>query len=231
MDVGLETQEVDSLEARTQAVIEKLKGKPIIRDALELQAEKSPQNLRYHDGKAHPKDVLHEIILFATKDGVSDERFLEILAIDAVYHDIGFLDQYAKNEGVGAEKTKEAMRKTGQYSEEEIRIVGEDIEDTEVLFEDGVLKQRQARNRSGKYLLDADVSNLGRVDFSEKSKLLFEELTLQSPNNPPNEVNFLKATYGFVKNHQWQTEAAQKLRQAQQDINVQNLGQQLGEAT
>jgi hypothetical protein len=237
MDAKVELNQQDSLETRTQRYVESLIAKPIIAKALYEQANPEvvgakslSEKLRYHNLNIHPNDVLHEIVLFMLKDGVEGLRLMELRAIEAVYHDWGFLKQYGKNEKIGSEEAKRNMRESREYTEDEIKEVGENIEDTEVDMVDGVLRQRTPRNHSGRFLLDADVSNLGRKDFFEKSLLLLEEIKLQNPTNLFSEDGFLKTTYGFIKNHKWLTEAAQISRQHQQDINIQELGQRLDKA-
>lgn len=169
---------------------------------------------------------MDDAIHFAIKDRIEDDHFLELLGIAATFHDTGFLDRYPANEEFGVKRATQAMRKAG-YPIKDIEIVRVAIEDTQVDMVDGILKQRIARNQLGKYLLDADVGNLGRPDFRHKSDLLFEEVQVQNPDTVLDKNKFLKTGYYFVKNHQWQTLAALNLRQAQQELNVLALKEEL----
>lgn len=230
MDTIEGIQTPDLLESRASQVVGRLKEKPIIGDTLAMLRKELPKNLRYHgvvEGeKPHAEDVVDDAILFAVKDGIEDEHFLELLGITATFHDAGFIDQYPANEKFGAQRAAQAAREAG-YAEEDIKMVVESIEDTQVDMIDGVLKQRVARNQLGKYLLDADVGNLGRTDFRHKSDLLFEEVQGQSPDRVIDKDKFLQTAYNFIKSHQWQTLAAFNLRQAQQELNVQALKEEL----
>lgn len=232
----LEAEEAETLEGKTAVVAARLKSLPIIRDIFARLRKKLPDNLRYHrefedeEGYRHTEDVLHETILFALADGISDEHSLELLGIAASYHDAGFLTQFSNNEEIGAGMAVEAMKQNGGYTEEDREIVLQAIMATKVEMVDGVLRQRPAPdgNRLAGYLLDADLSNFGRPDCREKSDLVFTELVSQNPENSLEKQAFLKATYGFISNHQWKTDAAKRLRSVQQQINIQALGQELG---
>ena len=232
-----ENQSKETLEQKKNIVIDELKQLPIINDMLlKLRAE-LPKNLKYHaesegeeEGITHTEDVLNETILFAVADGISDKHSLELLGIMTVFHDAGFLVKYTANEPEGAKMAVEAMRATGNYSEEDCKLVSDGIEATAVDMIDGVLKQRSAPNTLSGYLLDGDLSNFGREDFRHKSDLVFAELQLQNPDRQMDKTAFLKATLGFILNHEWNTTAARNSRSNQQLINAGNLGREVGQA-
>lgn len=156
-----------------QRTEEMLRGFPIIATILQRLRAELPSTLTYHTA-AHTDDVFHEVILFAMLDDVPP-RQLELLAIGAAYHDSGFLRQMQANEVVGAGIAAEAMRADGSYSDEEIRTVVAMIEDTLVRPVEGGLAQIPSQEIS-KYLLDADLSNVGREDFFDKSELVRTEI-------------------------------------------------------
>lgn len=228
-----ETETLKSLEAEASKIVDQLKQMPIIGRILEKLRKDLPKDLRYHieseeeNGIRHSEDVLGEAILFAVADGQTDERFLELLGIAAVYHDAGFLIKYDANEDFGANMAETDMRETGEYEEDEIDMVTQAIKATKVELKDGILKQGYAPNLLAAYLLDADLGNFGRGDFRGKSELLFEELQLRNPQKPPNKDEFLLGTHNFIKNHEWHTKAAKRLRFGQEQLNIQNLGHEL----
>ena len=161
-----------------------------------------PDTLFYHT-IVHTKDVLCESLKFGILGGLSD-RQLELLAIAAAYHDSGYLVRMEDNEIIGAESAENAMREAGTYSDAEIKLVSDMIIDTK-LNDLGSLFVRTISSELAEYLLDADLSNLGREDFFKKGELLKKELNL-SP-----EV-FHTLTLKLIENHEWQTTAAEKLR-------------------
>jgi len=229
-----ELESLDVFETRTKQVLVELNSKPIIADMLQQLRSQLPKNLKYHNGieeensetPTHTEDVLHDTILFALADGINDEHALELLGIMASFHDAAFLKQYANNEDICASMATEAMREAG-YSEDDCTTVYDGIIATKVEMVGGILTQRKAPNQLAGYVLDGDVSNFGRPDFRHKSDLILEELKLQYPDKPPVEKGFLTSAYHFIKNHEWNTQAAKRLRSPQQQINIQNLGLEL----
>lgn len=229
MEVTVGQDDLEILQRQTREFIEKVNQKPIIRKARQRWEEYPPAWARYHLFD-HTEDVLNETLFLAIADGITNERQLELLSIMATYHDIGMTMEPDNPDNLrqghekrGAQFVAEVMRESGEYSEEEIKIVVESIEDTEIkMREDNVLIQQSARHLLGKYLLDGDLGNLGREDFSDKSNAEFKELQLVL-KNPPNRQKFDKNTLGLAKNHIFQSPAGMKYRQPQQDINVDQL--------
>lgn len=206
----------------------KFNSQPIAQEAYQRWHASEPKWARYHVFE-HTEDVLHEALFFAIADGITDERSLELIGIMATYHDIGMTMEPSNpdnlrqdHEARGAALVKEIMTRDGSYTEEEIKIVTESIEDTKILMVNGVLIQQKARHKLGAYLLDADVSNLGRDDFSQKSELEFAELQLVL-KNPPDRPQFNQNTLRLIKNHKWQTPAAIKYRSRLQEENITSL--------
>ncbi len=225
----LSEQDIEQIQIQVQEFTVKFNQKPMIQEARQRWQDYTPTWARYHRPE-HTDDVLQEALLFAIADGITDERSLELIGIMAIFHDIGMTmepddpDNLRKNhEERGAKLAVEAMQRFGDYSDEEIKIVKESIEDTEITMRvDKVLVQQLARHRLGMYLLDGDLSNLGRPDFSEKSELEFEEQQYVF-KNPPDGPKFNKNTLGLIKNHTFQSPAAIKYRQEQQGKNVAEL--------
>lgn len=88
------------MEEQIQEQYDRLCQIPIVAGALrELETKLSP-DLYYHS-LAHTKDVLREVTTFALHDEL-DARQLELLAVGAVFHDMGFIWKHVDNEWVGA---------------------------------------------------------------------------------------------------------------------------------
>lgn len=194
-------------------------NKPAVRDGLSLLQSSLPSNLLYHT-HAHTVDVLEATLNYANEDRIGN-REIELLAIAAVYHDAGFLDKKHDNEILGADRAAAAMKSLGCYSEMEIAQVRSLILDT-------IVKQTPAGPRQipstelSKYLLDGDMTNLGREDFFEKGHLLQRELGIDS------ETDFLKNSLEIMVAHQWHSEPAIRLRTAQKEANLKVLRAKLG---
>ena len=191
--------------------VEELKKLPIVVSILErLRAELSPA-LTYHNVD-HTLDVLEEVVLYASEANL-DQASVELLVIAAAYHDAGFLFQANENESKGAELAAKAMRLDPKYSENQIELVQQMIVDTTMRVTPNGLVQIPSSELSG-YLLDADLSNLGRTDFFEKGKLVLQELRLNS------EKEFLKNSLKMLMAHKWHTPTAHRLRQSQKEKNL-----------
>jgi predicted metal-dependent HD superfamily phosphohydrolase len=202
-----------------RGVIDRACSVPVINEILmRLRSELSPA-LRYHSFE-HTLDVLSEAIYFALTDQLP-QREIELLAVAAAYHDAGFLKQWAHNEPIGAEMAADAMRAAGDYSEEEIALVVSMILDTQ-LNDNGADYGERAHSRLARYLLDADMSNLGRGDFKEKLALLSEEFDADA-------LKQMTQTYTLLQNHCWLTPAGRTLREQQKSKNLVELKRQLQE--
>lgn len=195
-------------------IITKFRSLTVVSQALKALKSGLSPSLRYHT-YAHTDDVLHEALLFATTDSRT-ERELELLAIAAAWHDAGFLEALRENEEVGAHMASEAMRSNGSYSEQEIDLVSQMIRDTQVKFTERGPCQSPSTELS-RYLLDGDVSNLGRKDFFEKANLVLEEVAVLRVED------FYQGLVTFMDAHSWHSPAAIKLRTEGKVQNVAEL--------
>jgi predicted metal-dependent HD superfamily phosphohydrolase len=200
-------------EDKIQRCITQLREHALVKSALtQLRNELAP-NLLYHS-YAHTEDVLSETVRFALIDGVS-AREIELLAIAAAYHDIGFIQTRVQNEPIGAEKAREAMVQNGGYSDKEVALVSQMILDT-ALVEGATGPQRICSTPLSGYLLDADLTTLGRDDFFTKGELLRQELE-------QGQEAFLRTSLALLTSHSWFTEAARSLRQTRKEENLTSL--------
>ncbi|MFN8388741.1 MAG: HD domain-containing protein [Bdellovibrionota bacterium] len=194
-------------------LIERMRAIPVIHEILEQLSAKLPSNLRYHSAE-HTMDVFSEAMYFAYTDQLS-ARDVELLAVAAAFHDAGFLVRSDNNEPVGAEMAVAAMRKAGEYAPEEIELVRTMILDTQLLQNGKGYSERPSSHLS-RYLLDADLSNLGREDFMDKMSLLGQEFGVNGEKQ-------MAESFQLLKNHCWLTPAGKSLREAQKASNVESL--------
>ena len=186
-------------------------GLDIVFAALKKLQDFLPTNLLFHNIN-HTIDVLNEAILFGTQNAL-DGRSLELLAIAAAYHDIGFITQSTANEEIGANEAKAAMQTTARYSEQEITLVHTMILDTTLIVTERGAHQ-VPKTELSKYLCDADLSNLGRADFFERSDLFWQEI------GKPDKASYWREILKFLECHVWYTSAAEGLRQQQKESNI-----------
>ena len=172
-------------------------------------------SLKYHN-VGHTIDVLDQAMLLADLAELP-ERETDLLVIAAIYHDAGFLHQKALNEPIGAELAAEAMSATGGYSKNEIKTVKHMILDTTLLMDDCA----QVSNTDlSPYLLDADLSNLGRECFWEQTEAVAMEAGIAF-------TDFLPISLGLMQRHSWQSDVGHKLYEQQKQRNVIDLRSRL----
>ncbi len=205
------------LENDLHHTLKRLREHALIKSALARLRAELPKDLFYHSYE-HTEDVLSEVVRFALIDGLSD-REIELLGIAAAFHDIGFLTSRVCNEGIGAQEARTAMTGSGAYTEDEITLVSQMILDT-ALLQTPNGPQRACSTPLSSYLLDADLSTLGRDDFFSKGELLRQEFG-------QDQDSFRQSSLVLLNSHTWLTEAARSLRQAKKDENVAALREML----
>lgn len=190
--------------------VKRFRALPIIAHALQRLSRELSADLFYHSA-AHTDDVFSEVLRFAIHDGLP-ERSQELLAIAAAYHDMGFVVRPTDNEGLGADLAVAALDSFGGYADWEREAVRAAILDTQVKMTASGPRQVSTTQLSN-YLLDADVSNLGREDFFEKVELIRREVGAQDARK------FLQGVQVFLESHQWYSPAAKALRSQGKDRN------------
>ena len=111
------------------------------------------------------KDVCASVERIAKGEGIKGED-LFLLKTAALYHDGGFVEQYAANEPIGARMAKEALPVYG-YSDEQLDMVEKLILATRV--------PQQPNDHLEEIMCDADLDYLGRDDFYPISENLKKE--------------------------------------------------------
>ena len=207
-----ENAKIEQAEVR----VRQLREKEIIASILDRLSEELPNDLHYH-AAPHTFDVFSEAIRFSILDDL-DQNDVELLAIAAAYHDAGYLESPIDNEHIGAEMAKRAMQ-AHSYKESQIELVRGMILDTKLVKTESGYRQ-VARSELSKYLLDADLSNLGRDDFFQKAELQRREVAFDRPL-------FYQQLLHFLSIHNWQTEIAKQLRNIQKQANIQQLKRML----
>lgn len=175
-----------------------------------------PSTLVYH-AYSHSEDVFEEALRFAVIGGLRS-RDIELIAVAAAFHDAGFITTPSANEPIAAELAALEMRQVG-YADQECALVRQMILDTALISSPEGLIQSPSTPLSG-YLLDADLSNLGREDFFQKGELQRQE------TNGDNTA-FWKATLSLIRAHTWITPVARAMRDTKQRRNIALLEEKL----
>ena len=217
-----EEKKEEQLKDQVESIFVEVIKKPEITEALDL-LDKLPSNLTYHN-KDHTLDVIKETILFALGNGLGLETYfsetLEHLAIAAAWHDVGYLDD-PKNHEANSVKRFEESKTYKKLSDEARREIVSNILDTKIVITNGTPNIIQAKSKWG-YILDADVSNFGRDDFLSNSSKVVAELNINL-NDIETKKKFLKFTIDLLKNQEWKTESARRMRQAKKEENIKSM--------
>ena len=160
----------------------------------------------------HTIDVIDQAITLGSNAQLC-ERDLEIITVAALFHDAGFLKQHHDNEPIGAAMAESAMRVVGDYSKSEIALVSQMILDTKLITHQCA---QLSNTRLSPYLLDADLSNLGRPIFWRQTEAVATEIGI-------NFDKFMPVTRDLMERHNWQSDSARKLYGEQKEKNVKEL--------
>ncbi|MDO8556623.1 MAG: hypothetical protein Q7R96_05625 [Nanoarchaeota archaeon] len=157
-----------------------------------------PATLIYHkaDHTLHPVDgVVAAAHRIGTLEGITSAD-AELVETAAYFHDTGYLVTPIKNEPIGADYAAKLLPGLG-YSSDEITVIRDLI-----LVTDLALAPKTHLER---ILRDADVENLGRADFFEKSDALRREYGITD------KAAWVKGSIGFLTSHKWYTVSANSL--------------------
>lgn len=175
-----------------------------------------PLENHYYHQYEHALEVMNRSIEIWKKEWLDDNN-LEILAIAALFHDVGFIIQYDDNEYIGA-KIAWNYLKSIFYPQEKIKIIEEIIIAT--------IYSRSPENILESIIRDADTDNLWRDDFFEKGNNLKKELEsikkikILDPDWTHYSINFLRE-------HKFSTKSEIHDRQEKKQENLKKLEDQV----
>ena len=160
-----------------------------------------PDNLHYHDLR-HTTDVCAAVERLALMEGIEgDDIFL--LKTAALYHDAGFVHQYANNEDIGAALAREVLPRFG-YSEDQLDTICRLIQATKV--------PQKPNDHLEQIICDADLDYLGGDEFHMIADKLKRELMERDIVQTDKQWDELQIK--FLTTHTYFTKTAIELRQA-----------------
>lgn len=166
--------------------------------------------LHYHSIE-HTKDVVKAVERLALMEGVTDEG-LFLLKSAATYHDAGFVEQYEKNEPIGARLAEEILPKYG-YTAQHIEKIKELIYVTQI--------PHKPKNNLEEIICDADLDYLGRDDFHEIADRLRRELREYGKIDSDRKWDELQVS--FLTAHRYFTETAIRTRKEKKLKNLDEI--------
>lgn len=183
---------------------------------LKLLSEKLPEGLFYH-GLHHTMDVCDAAEKLAFLEGIEGEDVF-LLKTAALFHDAGFTKEYAANESIGVEMSKEILPQFG-YSDKQVEIIEGLILATRV--------PQRPETHLQKIICDADLDYLGRDDFHPIADTLKQEL--MAFGKISNEKEWDQIQVKFLESHKYFTESAKKYRVPKKLIHLEEVKKRLAE--
>lgn len=180
--------------------------------ALSRLQQELPANLFYH-GLHHTLDVCRAAEELAAGEALSPEELL-LVQTAAIYHDVGFIEQYLNNEPIAAQIARETLPAFG-YSAQQISIICNIILATRV--------PQQPQNLLEQIVCDADLDYLGREDFFEISETLRREWLAFGLISSTEDWNCTQIR--FFQNHHYFTRTAREKREARKQQHLTDIQQ------
>lgn len=184
------------------------------RHIIRLLEQGLSEKLHYHSIE-HSIDVVKAVERLALLEGITDEG-LFLLKTAATYHDAGFVEQYDKNEPIGARLAEEILPKYG-YTEQHINTIKELIYVTQI--------PHQPKNKLEEIMCDADLDYLGRDDFHEIADRLRREF--REHGKIDSDRKWDEIQIHFLTAHRYFTDTAINTRQEKKLENIQEIRDRL----
>lgn len=172
-----------------------------------------PLENHYYHQYEHALEVMQRAVYLAKKEGLSDED-IEILALWALFHDTWFIIQYDKNEPIWA-KIAQNYLKMMMYDREKINLIEQIILATDPDY-------KTPQNIYEKIIKDADLDNLGRNDFLDRTNDLnreieaIKDIKLKDPK-------WKHWVISFLGEHKYYTQTQKTERDSHKEKNKQRL--------
>ncbi|MFM7217834.1 MAG: ATP-binding protein, partial [Bacteroidota bacterium] len=171
-----------------------------------------PDHLHYH-GVHHTLDVLEAVERIAKAEGITGSD-VELLKVAALYHDSGFLKNAHNHEATGCGFAKAELPELG-FTKEEVQKICSMIMATKY--------PQRPKNHLEQILCDADLDYLGRSDFFEIGRTLYQELLETGRLTSEKEWNRLQVN--FLSSHRYFTETAKSTRNAAKSAHLEKVKQ------
>ena len=179
-------------------------------------SEGLPPTLYYHNLAHTLEDVVPAAERLALEAGINPEEQL-LLRTAALYHDLGYVQQYRENEIIAVQIATATLPRFG-YTPEQIQRINTLIMATHM--------PQTPKSQLEALLCDADLDSLGREDFRETNRRLRLELAIHD-RPVPQELWFIQQLQ-FLTQHNYWTPCARKLRLAGKQQNIQFVKDALG---
>jgi uncharacterized protein len=179
-----------------------------------LERELAP-DLVYHSMRHTCNDVVPAVERLAAMEGVREEEYL-LVRTAAIYHDLGFIEQYSGHESVGIRIAAEVLPDFG-FRSSQVETIANIIRATKL--------PQSPHNLLEEIMDDADLDVFGRDDFFIRNQDLRTELATYG--RPTSDVEWYTGQLKFLQEHSYFTAAARKLRGPTKQRNLEELAARL----
>lgn len=174
--------------------------------------EESLSNTLFYHGLHHTVDVSKAVLQIAIAEGIHDKETLQILQTAAFYHDLGFISTYQGHEEESCRLARVSLPNF-EYTDEQIEKICGLIMATKI--------PQTPTNYLERIMADADLDYLGREDFWNISRSLYEELHEREMVTDIDSWNKIQVL--FLENHQYWTETAKQWRNPEKLKRIEEL--------
>lgn len=179
-----------------------------------LRNELSPK-LVYHSLWHTTHEVIPGSARIAQHTGVSEDD-LHLLEVAAAFHDVGFTEDYANHEIVGARIVAQVLPEYGFTSRHIEQVMGMII---------ATRLPQSPRSLLEEIIADADLDVLGRADFLSRNEALRQEWMNFGRETPLEQ--WYEGQLAFLRNHNYFTPAARMLRNEMKKKSISILEEKL----
>jgi uncharacterized protein len=187
------------------------------RYALQRLEQDLPSNLFYHDVAHTRDDVVPAARRLAALEGLDGEELL-LLTTAALYHDLGFIEQYDDNEAIGARIAAQVLPRFG-YQPAHVEVVSDIIMATRLPQTPHTLLEE--------IMADADLDVLGRDDFWIKNVALRAELAAFGRQTSDEE--WYRRQLEMLRTHRYFTASARRLRDSGKQKHLEEILRRLND--
>lgn len=173
-------------------------------------------NLLYHN-RAHTFEWVYKYSLMLAQEEQLADADIYNIAVAALFHDVGFIKQYAANEPIAVEMLRSyAMTHDLGIRDAQFDMMCDAIMNTNM--------QSVPTTIYARILRDADMSPQGHVDFPTINAQLRQEALLYPTTYlhtfAQRDALWKHQQLKFMKDHMWFTRSAHRLFEAQKQQNV-----------
>lgn len=169
-----------------------------------------PEEYYYHNYE-HTEYILNKVLEIGEHENCTSAE-LELLAVAALWHDVGYINVYQGHEEEGCRLAAKHLPEFG-YPQKDIDVVLGMIMATKV--------PQDPKTKLESIIADADMEYLGTENPRELADKLYRELKTKTPELT--REKWKQTEIDFIENHKYFTEFCRKNRQPAKEVYLRSL--------